>query len=138
MREILFRGKRIDNGEWIEGYYCNYETTCVGGGVDKHHRIVPYFASSLYGFKIDPSTVGQYTGLTDKNGKKIFEGDIVKALLSGKPSYGVVEYGKTGICAYCAMSHCEKSNYVLTCSDDFEVIGNIHDNPELMEAANNE
>ena len=62
----LWHGKRIDNGEWVEGYY-------VSNGEDLHYIITDEFVQHL----VDPSTLGECTGLTDKNGKLIFEGDIV-------------------------------------------------------------
>lgn len=69
MREILFRGKRTDNGEWVQGYPCRYGWI----GKEKDY-IIPDYASALYVSEIIPETVGQYTGRTDTNGNKIFEG----------------------------------------------------------------
>jgi len=79
MREILFRGKRIDNGEWEYGGFAEY------GWINEPSKphIIPYYASALYGMSVDPDTVGQYIGLVDNNGEKIFEGDILKLNQSG-------------------------------------------------------
>lgn len=136
MREILFRGKRMDNLEWVEGYYVN----CFGPGCgpnDTRYYIVEY-PSSWH--EVYTSTVGQYTGLTDKNGKRIFEGDIVHCVSRIDEANMVVifEHGEF------RMVLCERyKNYVpgggyyaLRCFDK-NVIGNIHDNPEFLGGAEN-
>lgn len=74
-REILFRGKRIDNGEWVYGQYAYLLNARTEDGEPIKHMIVD---GTPFGQTVDPSTVGQYTGLTDKNGRKIFEGDILR------------------------------------------------------------
>lgn len=121
MREILFRGKRIDNGEWAYGDYWHLP--------EKNFYCI---SDEEFNRKVDPETVGQYTGLTDKNGKKIFEGDIVVVPLSGKPTKGIVEYFKTDICGFVVITQPQYSNYVLQKNYAYEVIGNIHDNPDLL------
>ena len=75
MREILFKGQRTDNKEWIYGHYF----TEVGRGIDNSKNVIIHFIKDNFGTQIIiPETVCQYTGLTDKNGVKIFEGDVVK------------------------------------------------------------
>ena len=134
MREILFRGKRLDNGEWVYGHYGEYtnmrsETISAMSVPNKN---------SIYGnfcYDVDPSTVGQFTGLTDKNGKKIFEGDCFKTYFTGLPVYKhIVGYYPE---RFAFMARCIETNTVHYLSDyrpsAIEVIGNIHDNPELLE-----
>ena len=126
MRDILFRGKRLDNGEWVEGFY----TYCTDG--DKlSHRIYISFAETYGGetlhplwLEVDPATVGQYTGLTDKNGKRIFEGDIVKCTNYHGAVEGNVDYSESLFYLACSSGYSDE--YLFNCSD-IEVIGNIHD-----------
>ena len=138
MREILFRGKRLDNGEWVEGdlVHSVYKVgdTCVGK-----------FGCTLGMLQVDPSTVGQYTGLKDKNGEMIFEGDILHIAkiadgLGGyyQPplDYTVNVVVKWDLCAWMWETLCEDKLYIsfpdAWCHYECEVIGNIHDNPELL------
>lgn len=124
MREFIFRGKRIDNGEWVEGFlYITHNGEYEIGRYD------PYVNIERITFVVAPATVGQYTGLTDKNGKRIYEGDIV----ANAWYRGVVSYGEFN-CSCCdgvfgwSFGNADIRNY-----DRYEVIGNIHDNPELLE-----
>lgn len=127
MREILFRGKRKADGKWCEGNL-HIDKQCVA-------IITPDDTPlGCYG-QVDPDTIGQYTGLTDKNGTKIFEGDIVKLrLLAAKMEWkGVCEYrnGAFGLAwQYAGQRYC---TFAGTCNAEYEVLGNIHDNPEMME-----
>ena len=119
MREILFRGKRIDNDEWVYGDLVrignkSYITHCV-----------------------DPDTVGQYTGMTDKNDKKIFEGDILEISTNEYREIELVEYDTEENSGY-AFSY--KAGMLLGDWDRhyINVIGNIHDNPELLKSRSQE
>ena len=140
MREILFRGKRLDNGEWVEGYYARK-------GADeesyKHNICVSNFHSDyqsnlLYPFyfvdyEVDPESVGQYTGLNDMSDKRIFEGDIL--------SYNGCHYKVLFFAGYARFAPtrdaylAKRFGFQPFCGFDMrcaEVIGNIHDNPELL------
>ena len=133
MREILFRGKRIDNGEWVEGYFVNLRLIHY----QKHQPIIT--DNNAVSYDVDPSTVGQYTGLCDKNGKKIFEGDIVKTDKFSEPNKQyIIKYDLQ----FGAFIGQDRYNlYFVTFDGDggeFEVIGNIHDNPELLEGFDKE
>ena len=124
MREILFRGKRTVNGDWVEGnlFIPDLPNTATQILIGTNIYRIPY--------DVIPSTVGQYTGLTDKYGKKIFEGDIVK--IKGKTRYifyGCSSFRHTNYGEYAA----ELTN--VNTDRDCEVIGNIHDNPELLKGA---
>lgn len=151
MREILFRGKRRFNGEWVYG-----SLLIVGNyyGIIEHDqerldtvdRFIFDVDTSLaqgYVTKVIPETIGQYTGLTDKNGKKIFEGDIVKLTDYVKETFdvddGEVKY--IGGCFLVAGSNAGIRGSLHTLTDIYwilrgAVIGNIHDNPELLEVKN--
>jgi len=144
MREILFRGKRIDNGEWAEGYYVKTVDYLNNSGV---HLIIEspsafYPRGEIAGeYEINPSTIGQFTGLTDRNGKKIFEGDIIKIVpdYDYSDDYSISKvYSYNGV--FCVDYHGDDfdSTALGFLEDylpdgDFEIIGNIHDNPELLE-----
>lgn len=140
MREILFRGKRVDNGEWVEGYY-----VCVG---NKYHYILSGKIDLLNGvgfekYEVIPETVSQYPGLTDKNGKKTFE----HAIVTDKKT-GIVGVIVSGIYEECPEYYADHNGYYIKWIDKsfkpqlnfwcrnkyIEVIGNIFDNPELLES----
>lgn len=80
MRKILFRGKRLDNGEWVDGCLAAYDLICQNYPEDTSNATGDYYGQTPYvGFvEVDPETVGQFTGLTDKNGKRIFRVTLLK------------------------------------------------------------
>lgn len=140
MREILFRGKRTDNGEWVKGFYCMFN--------GKKHLIYTGYAEVDCGdyypdaFEVDPFTVGQYTGLTDKYGVKIFDGDIIY-----RPSEEITPYYlvkserykiifRNGSFAYTDLSgdtywSIDDCDFGIG-TEDYTIIGNVYDNPELL------
>lgn len=125
MREILFRGKRIDKSEWVYGSYCYAELLNKSG---YEHLIIEQSAEGK-SHNVVVESVGQYTGLTDKNGTKIFEGDIVTMPRYGSGKHKSVVYFKNGKFAVNGSNY----NFKDICPRNMKVIGNIHDNPELLE-----
>lgn len=155
MREILFRGKREDNGQWVIGFLSK-----TRGLDNKLHICIDYEEKGLMCSSIVvPTTIGQYTGLTDKNGTKIFEGDIIRYAdmydyncylesLDNTEAYDKIDFGyiwtvdeivygiKTGYPAFDLNNHDWDCNGLSELNESgnyfYEVIGNIHDNLELL------
>ena len=154
-REILFRGKRKDNGEWVQGdLWCNpygEREICIVSPINNQ--------GTTGGNEVIPETIGQYTGLTDKNGRKIFEGDIIRYAdlydyncylesIDNPEVYDNIDLGniwtidevvygiKVGYPAFDLNKHDFETNGLSELSESgqyfYEVIGNIHDNPELL------
>ena len=148
MREILFRGKRADNGEWIEGMLLK----CTMAAGTAYLIFADSFATDLLGNvhaldrgMVDPETVGQYTGLTDKNGTKIFEGDVLMFSILGYDGYVVIvsmENSAWGFYpAFPEIVHEDDRKWMSFWDPEYDgvweqkyftVIGNIYDNPELL------
>ena len=144
MREILFRGKRLDNGEWVEGaflndrdgafYICPAASDITYGDNGKRRRIGCWYSVDLF-------SVGQYIGLKDKNGKRIFEGDILGSryyyLYPDNVAVEVVKW-------FCNSWVIQEGDRLPTMLEEdeimpySEVIGNVHDNKELLKGGNEE
>lgn len=122
-RKIMFRGKRVDNGEWR---ICSSIEVSTSG-------------ITLIGYEeVNPKTVGQFTGLLDKNGKEIYEGDVILAThIAARLEYKcVVEWHGDGFVPMCNDGECAGYGLASSTADMFhiQVIGNIHDNPELLKS----
>ena len=125
MEENIYRGGWIKNGEWVVGYYVFLNDT---------HYIVEA-GSEDWGengewFQVVPKSIGQYTGLKDENGEKIFKGDIVLYRRNNVTSVGVVDFadGAFGV----RFNDGTSAMFLCFAADYSEVIGNIYDNPELL------
>ena len=154
MRKILFRGKRMDNGKWILGSLIKVKIRNATAWIifKPDFAFVDGRVSSLDHANVDPEAVGQCTGLKDKNGKWIFEGDIIKSHYANAPKADFIEevvFHNGRFCALYQKDGCkmwqsladsvphhpqDKMAYMEWC----EVIGNIHDNPELLEGVDHD
>lgn len=142
MRDILFRGKRVDNGEWVEGYYAKVKNYLT----EKEEHIIIPLDTTLYYETVDPETVGEYIGFDDRNSQKIFEGDIMAFHLEDEEERtidGVIKYGNFN-CSCCDGVYgwyidggdircIDYTNWGNLADEIVFVVGNIHDNPELLE-----
>lgn len=133
MREIKFKGKRIDNGEWVYGYYVksvatHYITLHNATNINERYDGMFFYGDEV--LEIDPTTLGQYTGLKDKNDKEIYEGDRL-----GEDNYKLVVVFRDGK----FHPHYDNGNaeqyesYDYRWYRDLEVTGNIHENKELLD-----
>lgn len=133
MREILFRGKRVDNGSWETG------SLVVVRGETSDEKV--FVADKMTGYltPVAPETAGQYTGLADKNGKKIFEGDVCRNTKTNE-TVSVKWHGTMSGFVWSKQkekSHLFSFGELFRANDKYEIIGNTHDNPELLGGADN-
>ena len=145
MREILFRGKSTETNQWIYGGFHIWEKrqTCFGDDKLKDDEIsyvitVNSFADwnmprTMQAVEVIADTVGQYTGLTDRNGRKIFEGDIVN-ILTENEEFGIITYDDGGFFVDASTFSVDFMNNIN--GSDIEVIDNIHDNPKALKNLN--
>lgn len=127
--KYLSKAKRIDNGDWLVGYAVKYGYT----GKEKYY-IVPSYASDLYAIEVDPSTICRSIGLKDKNDNLIWENDICNYYNSeDKDGIGIIKNDYVlWIDGTISMRHKMTPLFYLQCKDEWEVIGNIFDNPEMV------
>lgn len=144
MREILFKAKQIDNGEWIEGSLIDLDIDsgyCYIVQPYKKASILPIIFLITDRMKlVDPETLCQFTGLCDKNGKRIWENDVVWLVCDGKEHIYQIVWDNSELDFKATKG---EENYgthyeYLLCCEEIEVIGNIFDNPELLQEESNE
>ena len=135
MREILFKAKRKDNGEWVEGYYVydnvkNKAFICTT-------RLLYGWLQKVMWIEVDSNTICQFTGMTDKNGVRIWENDVVWLVYDGKEHIYQIVWDNSELDFKATNG---KENYgtnfeYLLCCEEIEVIGNIFDNKELLQGS---
>lgn len=140
MREILFRGKDVISGEWVYGDLAQEKHT--------DNSIKCAIVQTLFTYEVTPSTVGQYTGLVDKNGKQLFDGDIIRTEFStsiirfGEYQHVNAQNGYRNGDVGFFVEHIEERqkmsirNDILYFNEQCEVVGNIYDNPDLLKGEN--
>lgn len=137
----LFRGKRIDNGEWVIGNRIDDGVTgqvfihAVGNSVNESDKVGEEGCLQFVAFEVAPSTICQCTGLKDKNGKLIWENDVVMTVYDGNEHiYQVVwDESELDFKATNGKENYESNFEYLPCCDEIEILGNCFDNPELLE-----
>ena len=160
-REILFRAKRIDNGGWVEGYYCTKKPYCFDNRTEPNHIIITEFSvtGTVY-YEIDPTTLSQFTGWKDSHGNRIFENDIVEIVSSPRTSYKYLIWWNREMSMMEAIdfrsinfnghdywndkTHRDYETFCLMLQDpwgdvsEIKVIGNLFDNYKIVKEALNE
>lgn len=130
-RIIKFRGKDAETGEWRYGYYLvENQLGVLNHGILQYERL----KGAVIGYTVIPETVGQFTGLMDKNGREIYEGDILAFVGSENPKafFVTVEWDERLCCVYLKRIDCPEPNRYGFFPNCYTLEGNIHDNPELL------